>query len=163
MTQQYCNTPRSLWLRALKQAPIDEVKTVVEQALTQYSTTYQSIPQSGLGVLQTKDTAQHEPYFLGEFPIATSWVCLTDSQGNRFEGAAQLMDDDENLASLFAVCDAILFNNLITCNKLADLVEMGEFKLKQEIRVRKAMLGSTAVDFSLLSATEEEEKEVKHA
>ncbi|MEA3405385.1 MAG: phosphonate C-P lyase system protein PhnG, partial [Pseudomonadota bacterium] len=98
------------------------------------------------------------PFFLGEFPIATSWVCLTDMQGNEFEGAAQLMDDDENLASLMAVADAILANNLQGYRKLADLVQMGEYKFQQEVSTRKAMLGSTAVDFSLLGATQEEDK-----
>jgi len=135
---------------------------VIDAVIDEYEVTYKSIPQSGLGVLQTKDTAMHEPYFLGEFPIATSWVVLTDKENNTYEGAAQLMDDDENLVSLFAVCDAILANNLSSCNKLSDLVVLGEFKFAQEVRTRKAMLGSTAVDFSLLGAAEED-KENKRA
>ncbi|MGC9423697.1 phosphonate C-P lyase system protein PhnG [Vibrio sp.] len=158
MSETYCKVPRSHWIRALKLVPIDEIKVVIDTVIHQFTVSYKSLPQSGLGVLQTKDTAMHEPYFLGEFPVATSWVCLTDAQGNAFEGAAQLMDDDENLASLFAVCDAILANNLESCNKLIDLVEMGEYKFQQEASTRKAMLGSTAVDFSLLGATEEEEQ-----
>ena len=106
MNKTCCTVPRSFWLRALKLVPLDEVKAVIDSIINEYEIAYKSIPQSGLGVLQTKDTALHEPYFLGEFPIATSWVVLTDAQGNTFDGAAQLMDDDENLASLFAVCDA---------------------------------------------------------
>lgn len=163
MNKTCCKVPRSLWIRALKLVPVDEVKAVIDSVIHEYDVSYKSIPQSGLGVLQTKDTAMHEPYFLGEFPIATSWVALTDKQGNTFEGAAQLMDDDENLASLFAVCDAILANDLMACCKLADLIEMGDFKFEQEALTRKAMLGSTAVDFSLLGATNEENKEGKSA
>jgi alpha-D-ribose 1-methylphosphonate 5-triphosphate synthase subunit PhnG len=143
--------------------PLDEVKAVIDSVINEYEIAYKSIPQSGLGVLQTKDTAQHEPYFLGEFPIATSWVVLTDAQGNTFEGAAQLMDDDENLASLFAVCDAILANDLMSCTKLADLIELGEYKFSQEVSTRKAMLGSTAVNFSLFGAVDQDEKEGESA
>lgn len=158
MNNAYCTVPRSLWVRALKLVPVNEIKVVVDSVMNEYAVSYKSIPQSGLGVLQTKDTAMHEPYFLGEFPIATSWVVLTDKQGKTFEGAAQLMDDDENLASLFAVCDAILANDLMAYCKLADLVELGEFKFEQEARTRKAMLGSTTVNFSLLGATDQDEK-----
>ncbi|MDA3806414.1 MAG: phosphonate C-P lyase system protein PhnG [Thiomicrorhabdus sp.] len=159
MNKTCCKIPRSQWIRALKRVHVDEIKAVIDSVINEYDVSYKSIPQSGLGVLQTKDTALHEPYFLGEFPIAISWVALTDKQGNTFEGAAQLMDDDENLASLFAVCDAILANDLVACCKLADLIEMGDFKFEQEALTRKAMLGSTAVDFSLLGATNEENKE----
>lgn len=158
MNEPHCKVPRSQWMRALKLVPVDEIKVVIESVINDFNVSYKSIPQSGLGVLQTKDTAMHEPFFLGEFPIATSWVCLTDMQGNEFEGAAQLMDDDENLASLMAVADAILANNLQGYRKLADLVQMGEYKFQQEVSTRKAMLGSTAVDFSLLGATQEEDK-----
>ncbi|MBE0471008.1 MAG: phosphonate C-P lyase system protein PhnG [Methyloprofundus sp.] len=153
-----CSVPRSLWMRALSQVSVTEIKAVVESVINEFSVSYKSLPQSGLGVLQTKDTAMYEPYFLGEFPVAISWVVLTNSSGQAFEGAAQLMGDDENVASLFAVCDAILAHNLMGCDKLADLVELGEFKFSQEMSARKAMLGSTAVDFSLLGMTEEEEK-----
>ena len=158
MNEPCCKVQRSQWMRALKLVSVDEIKAIIESVLNDFNVSYKSIPQSGLGVLQTKDTAMHEPFFLGEFPIATSWVCLTDAQGNEFEGAAQLMDDDENLASLMAVADAILANNLQGYRKLADLVEMGEYKFQQEVSTRKAMLGSTAVDFSLLGETEEADK-----
>lgn len=147
--------PRSLWIRSLQQVPVNEIKAVVDSVIHEYSVSYKSLPQSGLGVLQTKDTAMHEPYFLGEFPIATSWVVLTNQHGQAFEGAAKIMDDDENLASLFAVCDAMMANDLIGSSKLAELIELGHFKLEKEAQTRKAMLGSTAVDFSLLGATEE--------
>ncbi|ABM05369.1 putative PhnG protein [Psychromonas ingrahamii 37] len=149
--------PRSAWIRALKLVPVDEIKALIDAVINEYQVSYKSIPQTGLGVLQTKDTAMHEPYFLGEFPIAISWVVLTDKQGKTFEGAAQLMDDDQNLASLLAVCDAILANDLMACSKLSDLLERGEFKFEQEALTRKAMLGSTVVDFSLLGATNEKE------
>ncbi|MBD3612394.1 MAG: phosphonate C-P lyase system protein PhnG [Hydrogenovibrio crunogenus] len=163
MNNSCCSVPRSLWMRALKMVCVEEIKAVIDAVINEYQVAYKAVPQSGLGVLQTQDTALHAPYFLGEFPIATSWVVLTDKQGNCFEGSAQLMDDDENIASLFAVCDTVLANNLLYCRKLADLVELGEFKFSEKVKARKAMLGSTAVDFSLLGTQDEDKKETQSA
>lgn len=154
MSESNFSLPRKYWLRALQRVPVDELKALVTDILEHYQVAYKAMPQSGLGILQTQDSAMHEAYYLGEFPVATSWVALTDQTGNAFEGAAQIMDDDENLASLLAVCDAVLANQLIKFDELMQLLAAGEADFQQETQTRKAMLGSTAVDFSLLETTE---------
>jgi len=154
MSEYEFSLPRKYWLRALQRVSVDELKVLVTDVLEHYQVAYKAVPQSGLGILQAKDSAMHESYYLGEFPMATSWVVLTDKDGSCYEGAAQIMDDDENLASLLALCDAVLANQLIKFDELTLLLAAGEADFQKETQTRKAMLGSTAVDFSLLETTE---------
>ena len=51
----------------------------------------------------------------------------------------------------------------MSCTKLADLIELGQYKFSQEVSTRKAMLGSTAVNFSLFGAVDQNKKEGKNA
>ena len=65
------------------------------------------MPQAGLGLMQLKDSALQEGYFLGEIPLATAHVVLTDAQQNRTEGAAQIMHSEASLARAIAIMDAV--------------------------------------------------------
>lgn len=163
MSQSICSVDRRYWMRDLQNVALDEVKAVIDSVIHNYAVSYIALPQAGLGMLKTKDAALHEPYFLGEFPISTCQVRLTDKQGNDYDGSAQIMQDNAILAALLAVCDAILAHNLSGVEKLSALVELGEFSFQQRTRTRKAMLGSTRVDFSLLGEAENNtDKEALH-
>lgn len=109
-----------------------------------------SIPQSGLGMLKLKDSAFDEPFYLGEFPLATAWVEVQTPEGIIAEGAAQIMDDRIELAEALALCDAVLSARLPGWQQLAEMLEEGMSVLKAIRQERKQMLASTLVDFSLL-------------
>jgi alpha-D-ribose 1-methylphosphonate 5-triphosphate synthase subunit PhnG len=101
-------------------------------------------------MLQLEDGAYREPFFLGEFPLASAWVEITTPEGITAQGAAQVMDDDVELVETLAICDAILSARLPNWEKLAEMMERGEQAVAAKDRERKQMLAATQVDFSLL-------------
>jgi len=135
------------------------VKQLAQQITTGWELRYKALPQSGLGMLKLRDGAMQEPFYLGEIPVASAWVELTLVNGDKAEGAAQVMDDDKDLAEALAVCDAILANQLTGHDLLTELLQQGADKLAAEQRNRKQMLKRTHVDFSLLGAEEGEDDE----
>lgn len=149
---------RSTWVYALTALPKEVVSNVVDALLKNYTIKPKALPQSGLGMLQLEDTAFHEPYFLGEFPVSTAWVELSCDDGSLIEGAAQVMDDDQNFANQLAVADAILASQSIGFEKIESLVDQGMSQREKEQEIRKAMLVKTAVDFSLLSTVEDDDE-----
>ena len=100
------------WLRALT-AHAPEMVIQLAARLTQgWQVSYETIPQTGLSLLQLQDSVLHEPYYLGEIPLSTAWVRLKIGNGQNYEGAAQVMSDVPNLATSLAICDAIFMNKL---------------------------------------------------
>lgn len=142
--------PRSLWIRALTALPAQELTSLVEELSSQWVKRARTLPQSGLGMLKLCDGALHEPFYLGEFPIAGAEVVLSLPDGRRFEGAAQVMDEDVERAELLAVCDAVLAHRLAGWERLSALLEEGMRIRREEAQVRNAMRAKTHVDFSLL-------------
>jgi len=136
-----------------------QVKQSAQQITTGWELRYKALPQSGLGMLKLRDGALQEPFYLGEIPVASAWVELTLPNGDKAEGAAQVMDDDKDLAEALAVCDAVLANQLAGHDLLTVLLQQGADKLDAEQRNRKQMLKRTHVDFSLLGAEEGEDDE----
>jgi len=147
---------RSTWIHALTALPAEDIKSLVDCLSEDYTVKFKALPQSGLGMLKFKDTAFHEPYFMGEFPVSSAWVALTVADGRVAEGAAQVIDDDADLASALAVADAILANQMPGWEQLEEKLHVGVQLREDQNRLRKAMLTKTAVDFFLLSAAEEE-------
>jgi alpha-D-ribose 1-methylphosphonate 5-triphosphate synthase subunit PhnG len=109
-----------------------------------------AIPQSGLGMIQLNDSAFDEPFYLGEFPLASAWVEVRTADGQVAEGAAQIMDDRIELAETLALCDAVLSARLPGWEQLAELLQQGMEIIETTRQERKQMLASTRVDFSLL-------------
>ena len=144
---------RSTWIAALAALPYAPLKALIEDLTKGYSIRYKALPQTGLGMLKLKESAFQEPYYLGEFPIASAWVEITTQDQQKLEGAAQVMDDNTELASMLATADAILANQLLGWERLAERLAIGTSLRKKNNQKRKAMLSKTRVDFSLLDAT----------
>lgn len=143
--------------RLLMALPEVEVIAVAASFATQYTIEDIKLPQAGLGLMQLKDSALQEGYFLGEIPLATAHVVLTDAQHNRTEGAAQIMHSEASLARAIAIMDAVVSAKLSGHEAVTQLLARGLTVLTEQKSSRKKMLARTRVDFSLLSSAEEEE------
>lgn len=149
--------PREQWVYALTALPDSAIKSIAAAYCDDYQINFKALPQSGLGMIKFRDTAFDESFFLGEFPLATTWLELTDSQGNTIEGAAQVMNDDADIATSLAIADAILANKALGYESLQEKVDQGMSIRKAQNQSRKAMLAKTTVDFSLLATTEDDD------
>jgi alpha-D-ribose 1-methylphosphonate 5-triphosphate synthase subunit PhnG len=141
---------RTQWISALKEVPADVLVSVTNKLSEDWEIRPKSLTQSGLGIMKLKDSAFHETFYLGEFPLASAWLQITTPEGNKVEGAAQVMDDRVDIAEAMAICDAVLSAKLPGWENVSDLVNEGAALRKQKERERKAILARTRVDFSLL-------------
>jgi alpha-D-ribose 1-methylphosphonate 5-triphosphate synthase subunit PhnG len=141
---------RTKWIRALSELPSDELLDSVLEISKFWKIQPKALSHAGLGMLQLEDGALKEPFFLGEFPLASAWVEIKTPDGKTAQGAAQIMDDNVELVETLAICDAILSARLPNWERLADMLERGAEALEQKNRERKQMLASTQVNFSLL-------------
>lgn len=150
---------RGDWPRALMALPRQQVADTVDSLCEGLDIRLTSLPAAGLGLLKFKDSALSEPFYLGEFPVATASVELSLADGTKAVGAAQLMDDDASFATSLAIADALLANAVLGSDNLMELVVQGLELIEQEKSVRNAVLSSTKVDFSLLSMAQENDDE----
>ena len=141
---------RNIWVHALTALPADELLGLTASLSDDWQVRPKAIPQAGLGMLRLNDSAFDEPFFLGEFPLASAWLEVQTPDGVIAEGAAQLMDERLELAEALALCDAILAHRLPGWEQLAQLLEQGMARREQIRRERTQMLAGTQVDFSLL-------------
>jgi alpha-D-ribose 1-methylphosphonate 5-triphosphate synthase subunit PhnG len=151
--------PRSQWLRAWSALPSDRLETIVKTIQSHSSIEDLTLPKSGLGLLQLRDSAMGDTYFLGEIPLCKAHVKVTNASGEWSEGAALLMDDRTGLVRAMAILDATLGGLLDHWQDALALVQEGHANRQSEESIRKASLFATRVDFSLLSSTEEDEHE----
>lgn len=149
---------RKNWVRLLTAVNEQQVHQLAEQLTKEWQLHYKSLPQSGLGMLKLRDGALQEPFYLGEIPIASAWVELTLPNGDKNEGAAQVMNDSKELAEAIAVCDAILANKLTGHELIYALMQQGADSIAAEQANRKQILARTHVDFSLLDAAGEDDE-----
>lgn len=138
------------WLRALTAHSTETVIHLASQLTVRWQVSYETIPQTGLSLLQLEDSVFHEPYYLGEIPLSTARVRLENADGQSYEGGAQVMSDVPDFATSLAICDAIFSNNLVGWEQVYDLIKRGQAIRQEEDRLRGAMLAKTRVDFSLL-------------
>jgi alpha-D-ribose 1-methylphosphonate 5-triphosphate synthase subunit PhnG len=143
--------------RLLMALPESEVIAAANQFAARYKIEDIKLPQAGLGLMQLKDSALQEGYFLGEIPLATAHVVLTDAQQNRTEGAAQIMHSEALLARAIAIMDAVVSAKLTGHEGVTQLLARGLTVLTEQKSSRKKMLARTRVDFSLLSSAEEDD------
>jgi len=152
-------TDRTTWVSALNMLPTDELLSLTAQLSCNWTVRPMSVPQAGLGMLKMNDSAFDEPFYLGEFPIASAWIEVQTNNGMTAEGAAQVMDDRVEIAEALALCDAVLANQLPGWERVTQLLEKG-LSMREDVRLeRKQMLAATHVDFSLLDDVGDEHAE----
>jgi len=152
-------TDRTAWVSALNMVPTDELLLLTAQLSCNWNVRPKSVPQAGLGMLKMNDSAFDEPFYLGEFPIASAWIEVQTNNGMTAEGAAQIMDDRVEIAEALALCDAVLANQLPGWERVSQLLEKG-LSMRDAVRLeRKQMLAATRVDFSLLDTVGDEHVE----
>lgn len=151
--------PRSEWLRAWSALPVKKLYDLVNTIESHSKIEDLSLPKSGLGLLQLKDSALGDAYFLGEIALSKAHVRVTNLSGQTSQGAALLMDDRTSLVRAMAILDATLAGLLANWQDVLFLVHEGSLRRNAENSIRKASLQATKVDFSLLSTTDEDDHE----
>lgn len=150
---------RSDWPRLWSALPAAELKARAATLAKRYPVTDLTLPETGLGLLQLRDSALNEAYFLGEVPLARAHVRLDISEGGQAEGAAQVLDDRASLARALAILDAALAACLPGSEIAADLLRQGAARIAEQDAERRALLAATRVDFALLGGGEEDDDE----
>jgi alpha-D-ribose 1-methylphosphonate 5-triphosphate synthase subunit PhnG len=144
--------PREDWIRALTAHSTTSLLQLAAQLSTDCTVTPTRLPQAGLGLLKLADGAFQEPFYLGEFPLASCSVELGLPDGRRAQGGAQVMADDAELARALAILDA----KFPGWDVVTDHVQSGSELRAEEARRRRAILNETRVDFALLSNSAED-------
>lgn len=112
--------------------------------------------ESGLALMQWQDAVMHQPFFLGEVPMARAAVALVNHRGERAEGGAVVMADDAELAHALAVLDAVFAQRWPGVDVVEALARSGA-KARDAVRARRqAGLQRTRVDFALLAEADDE-------
>jgi alpha-D-ribose 1-methylphosphonate 5-triphosphate synthase subunit PhnG len=148
--------PRNLWVKALTVYSSQNLQSLAESLTNNWQVKYKYLPQSGLNLLQVQDSVFHEPYYLGEIPVAIAWIELSNQSNETYEGAAQVMSDSAELAVDLAICDAVLANQLPGWQKVANLIKKGLEKRDNEEAQLGIILAKTKVNFSLLNQKEDD-------
>ena len=148
---------RSTLGACLLAAERDQVLGVAAAVLEGLSVMPLQPAESGLALMQWRDSVMHQPFFLGEVPISRAAVALIDAQGRRVEGGAVVMADDAAFAHALAVLDAVWAHRLPGFERVEVLATRGE-TVRAKLRTqRQAILKRTRVDFSLLSQADSDE------
>lgn len=141
---------RTQWVRTLSAVPQNTLFSITRELSRDWRVSPKAVPQSGLGMLKLNDSAYEEAFYLGEFPLSTAWIEITTTEGETAQGAAQVMNENIEIAEALAVCDAVLSAKLPGWESIAELLEQGEKTLEKTRQERQQILASTQVDFSLL-------------
>lgn len=144
------------WPRLFSALPPQTVMEAARELTERCRVDDRALPQSGLALLQLRDGALAEPYFIGEIPLSRAHVTVVDDKGEKGEGAAQILDDRASLARAMAILDAVLANKLNGSENIEILLEEGATHLLRDEASRSVILKRTRVDFSLLDATGED-------
>lgn len=158
-SQGGCAIPRAQWPRLLAALPAKDIKRCADELARGWQVTDVSLPQSGLGLLQLRDSALAENYFLGEIPVARAHVRLVRPDSQSIEGAAQLMDDRASLVRAIAIMDAVKAAQWPGSERVDELLQAGQSHWQGIEASRKALLAITRVEFSLLGANDEEDND----
>lgn len=151
------NTPRANWAHTLAALPAHEIRAAAEHLERTHEVEDVSLPQAGLGLLQLRDGAFHEPFYLGEVPLTRAHVRVRTEDGSEASGGAVLLDDRMKLVRSLAILDAVLAARLPGWEIAAELVERGAAQHAEMTAQRQIILARTRVDFSLLGQTNEED------
>ena len=114
--------------------------------------------ESGLALMQWQDAVMHQPFFLGEVPMARAAIALVNHRGDRAEGGAVVMADDADLAHALAVLDAV-FAHRWPGEEVVEALALRGATARERLRAqRQAGLQRTRVDFSLLAEADADEE-----
>jgi alpha-D-ribose 1-methylphosphonate 5-triphosphate synthase subunit PhnG len=114
--------------------------------------------ESGLALMQWQDAVMHQPFFLGEVPMARAAIALVNHRGDRAEGGAVVMADDADLAHALAVLDAVFAHRWPGEEVVGALALRGATARERLRAQRQAGLQRTRVDFSLLAEADADEE-----
>lgn len=148
---------RGRWAVALAELPRSTVLETATELAQRHQVTPTAVPQSGLTLVTLRDSVEKQAFYLGEAPLASSQVALTDSTGRTVAGGALILADDTELANALAICDGVLAGRLDGWEEVATQVEIGLERISHEQRVRKTMLSRSRVSFALLNEEDTEE------
>ncbi|MGD8784865.1 MAG: phosphonate C-P lyase system protein PhnG [Thioalkalispiraceae bacterium] len=144
-------------VRSLLAIPLKELTSVVNDLKQAFEVRPVSLSTSGLGMLKLKDSAFHEPFYLGEFPLVSAWLEVKSKTGETVQGAAYVMDDQKELAEMLALCDAVHSARLPGYENVEQLALKGMSAIEKRHHERKQILAHTKVEFSLLDEVEDED------
>jgi alpha-D-ribose 1-methylphosphonate 5-triphosphate synthase subunit PhnG len=153
------NIPRKDWPGALCALHADEVNATVAELLREIEVRDVALPQAGLGLLNLRDGAFREPFFIGEIPVARADVIVRTVAGDEIRGGTVIVDDRARLARSIAILDAVMVGKLPGWEQAAALVQRGIETRDQTNSERKKLLAATRVDFSLLGQEDDEDEE----
>ena len=151
--------PRTQWIKALSQIKRLELVERVQNLAKDWHIKPVTPPQSGLGALKLKESTMSEPFFLGEFPLSSVWIEISTPDGKAVQGAVNVMHDDVEYAEALAICDAVLAAELNGFHEINALLVQGLHLFEEKEMVRRKVLASTRVDFSLLEDASDQNKE----
>lgn len=114
--------------------------------------------ESGLALMQWQDAVMHQPFFLGEVPMARAAIALVNHRGERAEGGAVVMADDADLAHALAVLDAVFAHRWPGLEVVEALALSGTTARDRVRAQRQSGLRRTRVDFSLLAEADEDQE-----
>ncbi|WP_407408768.1 phosphonate C-P lyase system protein PhnG [Acinetobacter sp.] len=148
------NIPQKDWIRALTAHPTHDLIRLAETLTRDAAVSLLQLPQAGLGLITLQESAFHDQFYLGEFPLSSCQVELDYGADLRGTGHAQVMADDAELAKALAILDAILAHQLPNWQLAAQYLEQGQAKRSQLDQQRNQILAKTRVDFATLDAVE---------
>ena len=151
------NIPRSQWLRMWQASEPARIKALAKEVSAACTITDLHIPKAGLGLLQLRDSAMGDAYFLGEIPVTKAHVRIHSPNGKVAEGAAICMDDRVGLTRAMAILDGVLAAQLPGWELVEHSLHAGATQVQTDAALRRANLSATKVDFSLLSTLDEDE------
>jgi alpha-D-ribose 1-methylphosphonate 5-triphosphate synthase subunit PhnG len=150
--------PRSQWMRMWQASPPAHIKALAIKLSTGFEITDLQIPKAGLGLLQLRDSAHGDAYFLGEIPVSKAHVRIQTPAGQVAEGAAVCMDDRLGLTRAMAILDGVLAARLPGWELVEHSLQTGALQVQADTALRRANLNATRVDFSLLGTADEEDE-----
>lgn len=134
----------------------NQVLSVAGQLAEGLTVNLLQVAESGLALMQWRDAVMHQPFYLGEVPMARAAVALVNHRGERAEGGAVVMADDADLAHALAVLDAVYAHRwpgVETVNAMA----LSGAQARERVRAqRQAGLMRTRVDFLLLAQVDDD-------
>ncbi len=153
------NIPRNLWPSALCSLPASEVRQLADVLSSELEVRDVALPHAGLGLLNMREGAFQESYFIGEIPVARAEVIVRATSGIEMRGGALIVDDRAQLARAIAILDAVMAGKLPGWAHAMTLVQQGIAAHQQKQIERKKLLAATRVDFSLLGQEDDEDEE----
>ncbi|MHB1117809.1 phosphonate C-P lyase system protein PhnG [Sideroxydans sp.] len=147
---------RKEWAAALCALPASEVKHLANVLSGELEVRDVALPHAGLGLLNLRDGAFEESYFIGEIPVARAEVTVRSAAGDEERGGALIVDDRAQLARSIAILDAVMAGKLPGSVPAMTLVQRGMEVRQQKNKERKKQLAATRVDFALLEQEDDE-------